>query len=152
MIYLKNTKTYDFNNADELWFIVRSAGKCMDLIRNSKKCKWIPDLSPQSELFHKYLDLKQRNWNEQTFQSVFVPTFINNLKCNPKGLEYLKLLEQEGFNKHIELICFCDHEELCHRSIIGGILLNRHPDDGLIECNHEYVKYGVMFDGKYGGQ
>ena len=35
----------------------------------------------------------------------------------------MKQLNEESRSREIALVCFCEDETLCHRSIIGGILL-----------------------------
>lgn len=103
---------------DETWAIVRS------MKHKSKWIKQVPDLSPTTDLFFTYRSLLLTGkWNQQTFDKIYTPRFITDLKRNTVAkqcLEYLYNADQSG--KHICLVCFCANEALCHRSIIAGIL------------------------------
>ena len=144
MIFLKDTKTYDFNKADELWFIVRKPNNQMlSLINSSKKCKWVPELSPSNQLFQQYLTWRSSGqWNTDTFLYKYTPQFLKELKYNPKAHAALETLKETDKNKRIELVCFCHDETLCHRSIMGGILLFQNKE--IITCDSSYIKYGLM--------
>lgn len=103
---------------DENWAIVRS------LKSQSSLLKQVTDLSPSLQLFFKYRNLAaNNNWNQKTFNEIYVPQFISELKANDnarKTFEYLYNQDKKG--KTISLVCFCTNESLCHRSIIAGIL------------------------------
>lgn len=99
---------------DEVWAIVRSLKYANPRIRH------VPELSPSWGLFKKYMKLRDEGkWNKDTFLREYVPQFLKEMR----GKEQQNLLN-ELFNteKHICLVCFCPEEELCHRSIIGGML------------------------------
>lgn len=148
MIYLGRTsKTYDIEEEiDEIWYIVRSIGKYEGSIDN-KRTKWVYDLSPQNELFYWHLSMKQTGkWSKQTFDSEFTKRFIGGIITSQSALDELNKLEElSKSGRKILLKCFCDNEVLCHRSIIGGMLigvgcqvesLERHEKD-----IKEYEKY-----------
>ena len=115
-------KVTRINNADksfdENWAIVRK------LKSNSDWIKQVTELAPSVELFSRFKALKDAdNWNDTTFQQIYVPQFISELKHNDsarKMLNYLYVQDKKG--KNICLVCFCTEENLCHRSIIAGIL------------------------------
>ena len=125
---------------DENWAIVRKMKSSSDWL------KQVPELSPSPDLFSKFLDLKSAgNWNKTTFQGVYVPQFISELKKNVVAREKLNYLyTQDKAGKGICLVCFCTDESLCHRSIIAGILAGGgccvQTDTGL-DYSHYYEMY-----------
>lgn len=134
---IRNVKPEDY---DEVWAIVRS------LKSKSPWIKHVPELSPSMDLFMKYRRLVEKSeWNENTFQTVYVPQFLQEMH-NPLAkarFEELKALDAAG--KNIALICFCPRENLCHRSIIAGIL----QGDGIrinTERGINYAAYHSRYD------
>lgn len=114
MVTIQQMSKVNYAEYDEVWAIVRSLKYANPNIRH------VPELSPSWALFKRYLSLRDSgNWNEDTFRTIYVPQFLNEMR----GKIQQKLLN-ELFNtkKHICLVCFCSEEELCHRSIIGGML------------------------------
>lgn len=85
----------------------------------------IDKLSPSKELLFTYLKLrKDNNWNEFTFRSIYYPKFINQIYNDPDALQILNNLksrDSEGLS--VALLCYCHNYKLCHRSIIGNILI-----------------------------
>ena len=112
--------------ADESWAIVRSFKSKSDWI------KQVPALSPTPSLYNLALNLqKTGNWNDNTFMDIYVPQFIADITNNEEAkhlLNYLVDADKQG--KTIALCCYCANEELCHRSIIAGILYG-------LDCNVE---------------
>ena len=117
-------------NYDEVWLITRSPGKV-----SLNGIKHIPALSPSKSLFFGYLNKSKANqWNKQTFESWYVPEFINELKRNiiepgdtKSSYDYLnELFTKDQEDKRIALCCFCTpngkKELLCHRLVIAAIL------------------------------
>lgn len=84
----------------------------------------VPALAPSPDLFHKYLDLrKEGHWNRETFEEVYVPQFLRELKANSKAAQWLnRLYLMDRHGKNIALTCYCTDETLCHRSILAGLL------------------------------
>lgn len=120
----------DYSIYDEVWAIVRS------LKYANQKIKHVPELSPSWSLFKKYLAMRNAGeWNNETFQAVYVPWFLNEMR----GKVQQKLMN-DLFNtkKHICLVCFCTEEELCHRSIIGGMLQGAGLDVRGLEKDYSY--------------
>ena len=102
---------------DEIWLIVRS------LKHQVKDARQVKVLSTSSELFSKYLQLKNAGeWSEKTFKDVYVPMFLAQMreKGARDALNYLHRQDKAG--KTVCLACFCPDERLCHRSIVAGLL------------------------------
>lgn len=142
---------------DELWFIMRSMDwfyrkkvgsrftRYSDSEINQKNyqllmqpnVKIIDELSPSKELFGFYLSLKKEgNWNQQSFNTKYVHRFIHELASNQEAKDRLNdlwLLDKQG--KTVLLVCSCQDEVMCHRSIIGGILHG-------VGCNVKSTIYG----------
>lgn len=104
---------------DEVWAIVRSMKSASPWI------KQVPGLSPKKELFFEYRRLANAGrWDRQAFENIYVPKFISDL-CRNQEHEYdllneLYYKDKDGLG--IALVCFCTDEEMCHRSIIAGLL------------------------------
>lgn len=114
MVTICQMSKVNYASYDEVWAIVRS------LKYGNPRMRHVPELSPSWSLFKRYMSLREEgNWNENTFQTIYVPQFLKEMR----GKAQQDLLN-ELFNteKHICLVCFCAEEELCHRSIIGGML------------------------------
>jgi uncharacterized protein (DUF488 family) len=140
MIKLRNLKKVNSQEFDEIWVICRSVKLCNNFIQNNDNVYHVPELSPENSLFYWYLNQKKAgNWNPESFQAGYVPAFIKSLN-NPQAQARLQELLFKSRNKDIALVCFCPDETMCHRSIVGGILLNMGAD---IECNSDYAKYDI---------
>lgn len=118
MITISSIGSINYTEYDEIWAIVRS------LKNQNQHIKQVADLSPSKDLFYRYLGWRNEGqWNKQKFQEEYVPQFLRELKQNHAALELLsKLWDADRAGKRICLVCFCTDEELCHRSIIAGIL------------------------------
>lgn len=133
MITVTTIANLNYSLYDEVWAIVRS------LKYPNPNIKHVPELSPSWSLFGKYQALKKAGqWNDETFRSVYVPQFLKEMK----GKEQRKLLNYlTNTKKHICLVCFCQDECLCHRSIVGGML-----QGAGIEVQGLYQDYSYYFD------
>lgn len=121
-------------NYDLVYGIVRSLKNKPDYVTQ------VPELAPSSGLYSWYLKTKDEgNWNESTFNSIYVPRFINELTQESKSkLKEIGGLDKQG--KNILLFCFCPNEKLCHRSIIAGILQG-------MKCNVNIsIDYSYYYD------
>ena len=120
--------------ADENWAIVRSFKS------KSEWIKQVPELAPTGSLYHLALNLqKTGNWNETTFMDIYVPQFISDIANNEEAhrlLNYLATEDKRG--KDIILCCYCANEELCHRSIIAGLLYG-------LGCNVETDEHSAQY-------
>lgn len=133
MIAIRHISKINYDEYDEVWAIVRS------LKYVSPKIRHVPELSPSWDLFKWYRALYNAGrWNKQTFHDIYVPRFLKEMQ----GKEQRALLnELFAAKKRICLVCFCTEEELCHRSIIGGMLQGA----GLVVEGLEQ-NYGYYFD------
>lgn len=119
MIDIKKIQDVKYEDYDEIWCIVRF------MKYKSDKMKHITALSPSTTLFQTFKELQSKGeWNEKTFQNVYVPAFIKQMKSNNEDcIKYLnELYNLDKQNKKICLVCFCQDETMCHRSIIAGLL------------------------------
>lgn len=121
MVFVGNMKdaSHLVENCDEVWAIVRS------LKTKPQGVKQVPELSPSWALFKRYLSLRDNNnWNEESFMEVYVPQFLREMK-DPAAQAKLEELIEKGKNGKMAILCFCDNETTCHRSIIAGILQSK---------------------------
>lgn len=158
-IYIGNIaslKDYDLDGIDEIWVIVRSLKGGLPHVKDDKgnviDTYHVPQLSPSTELFHRYLQWKKDGeWNEETFEKKYVPQFLREMhEDNQK--KYLNILYNRAQKKAILLLCFCQEEALCHRSIVLGIMQGIYAEKGLnVICegddftNDDYSEYYEMY-------
>lgn len=130
MITIRHISQIDYNEYDEVWAIVRS------LKYVGAKIRHVPELSPSWNLFKRYRSLHDAGrWNNQTFHDIYVPQFLKEMQ----GKKQRALLnELFATKKRICLVCFCTEEELCHRSIIGGLLQGAGLDVKGLEHDYSY--------------
>ena len=85
--------------------------------------KHVPELSLSWGLFKTYLNLRDAGkWNLDSFKSIYVPTFLNEMQIPAVRRKLEELIELDRNGKRICLACFCPNEMTCHRSIVAGIL------------------------------
>ena len=137
MVEFLSLKELDINKYDEVWLIVRSAKNCIKLLDN-KKVKQITELSPNYDLFKKYLDLKHAGkWNHDAFLNIYVPDFINQIRYDDDFKKRIIELKQNP-NKNYGLVCFCSDECQCHRSIVAAIC---HMNDIKVKTKYDINAY-----------
>lgn len=128
MIRCTNIKRWHKADYDRTFLIVRSIAS-LERAHSSllSDAEHVPDLSPSRNLFWSYLGWKKQDcWNQETFDNVYKPVFLDEIKNNPAAGEWLDKIEQlDKAGKNIALLCFCADENLCHRVIIGEILQQR---------------------------
>lgn len=88
--------------------IVRSPGPLQRLVDDGR-LEHMPDLSPSQELLKKIVQVKkEKEWDEQTFQNVFVPEFLEESEDeafrNALNNLYSRIMQGE----RIALTCFCE--------------------------------------------
>lgn len=129
---------------DELWFIMRSMDwfyrkkvgarfkRYSDTEINQKNyqllmqpnVKIIDELSPSKDLFTWFMTQKQKGqWNKTTFHNIYVSRFLKEMSSQQDSKDRLNdlwHLDKQG--KVILLVCSCQEEDMCHRSIIAGLL------------------------------
>lgn len=140
MIRITNIRNADKNAFDENWAIVRS------MKSKSEWMKQVTALSPSTGLFFAYRNLvNDGNWNADTFNSVYVPRFIRELRQDAEAQSLLQyLIEKDKLGKKICLFCFCTDETLCHRSIIAGILRGM-GGNVVTDTGKEYLQYYGLY-------
>lgn len=117
MITFTNIRYANSNDFDEIWAIVRS------LKSNSTKLTQVQALSPSKNLFFMYRNMvKTNNWNHNTFESIYVPTFLKEMHSDEAIAALNKLYQLDKAGKNIACVCFCTDETECHRSIVAGLL------------------------------
>ena len=118
----------------------------MIYITNIRKCKSIPNatvyaivrsmknpiagieqlsiLSPSTDLFWKYLDLKKAGkWNKESFDAIYTPAFLKQMEGTLEQSKCKELTERSK-TEDIVLCCYCT--DLCHRFLVADILKNRY--------------------------
>lgn len=117
MIYIDNIHN-QFSPDTIVWAIIRS--------NKNIPCgiQWIPDLAPSWDLFNRYIAWRsKKQWNTKCFIEEYVPQYLKELKYSDKAIqaiERLKMLTSMG--RSVALVCFCQDQNLCHRSILAGVL------------------------------
>lgn len=138
MVFVGNMKDalYLVENCDEVWAIVRS------LKAKPQGVKQVPELSPSWALFKRYLLLRDNNnWNDESFMEIYVPQFLREMK-DPAAQAKLEELIEKGKNRKMAILCFCDNEATCHRSIIAGML----QSEGVRVFTQRKEDYASKFD------
>lgn len=142
MIHLENVYNviqHTLNQYDQVWFITGDASEVKEYIDTHPQVVVHAELSPEQDLFRAYRErAKPGCWNRSAFDSFYVPHFLTDLSENQVGLSLLQDLKEQSSDQEIALACFCEDESMCHRSIIGGILLNMGAS---IDCAEDYRKY-----------
>ena len=139
MIYLGNVLEADPVKYDEVWVICRSVEEISDFIEEHDHVFHVPQLAPSKELFIWYRkEFHEGRWGKEAFLKHYVPAFLEMFSEGSEGQLFLEKLAREGKEKDILLVCFCQDEKLCHRSIVGGLLLNMQAD---IVCDQSYRIY-----------
>ena len=77
---------------------------------------WYRELAPSRQLWYDYFKSNKIDWNQ------YRERFIEEMIDNPKSIELIhwlsKFEDHNNNNKNITLICFCENEKKCHRSIV----------------------------------
>ena len=82
---------------------------------------WYRELAPSRQLWHDYFKSNKIDWSQ------YRERFIEEMMDNPKSIElihWLSKFENHNNNKNITLICLCENEKNCHRSIVKELALN----------------------------
>jgi uncharacterized protein YeaO (DUF488 family) len=81
---------------------------------------WYRELAPSRQLWHDYFKSNKIDWSR------YRERFIEEMMDNPKSIELICWLSkfENNDNKNITLICFCENEKKCHRSIVKELGLN----------------------------
>lgn len=140
------------NPLSETWFVVRSLkslGGTLPKVGNAISY-WVHQLSPSDGLFSTYWNMKkQGTWNHDTFMNIYVPQFLEEMKLDlAKTLLNTLYHSVVDESKTIALVCFCNDEAECHRSILAGLL----QGVGIEVVNEhgapvDYILYNNMYRG-----
>ena len=80
---------------------------------------WYRELAPSRQLWYDYFKTNKIDWNQ------YRERFIVQMRDNPKSTELIHWLSRfENINNNITLICFCENEKSCHRSIVKDLASN----------------------------
>lgn len=125
-------KTYD-----DIWVIMQYAPK-----GRPSNFHHVMALSPTRDLYRNYMTLKEQGqWDADMFDKMYVPRFVSNLVTDKCALSQLHLLvELASSGRNIALTCTCHYENMCHRSIIGGIIQGGFPEI-TVACERDYSRY-----------
>jgi len=137
---------------DEIYFIVRSLKNPDMPLYNGQMYIHLPELSPSRDLFYSYLRLRNAGqWNKNTFFTQYAPTFLKQMhETVPRAWLNRLFKDVTKHGKDIALVCFCKDEELCHRSIVGGLLqgacLANSKDVKLMNMTGNIEQYSFYYD------
>ena len=141
MIYVGKLNDYRFlhEHWDEKWAIVRSYKHPYNSF------KQVAVLSPSTKLFYMYRDMVSNGtWSQESFDKIYVPNFLKQMH-GTEEVKMLNALYNMSKTKRIALACFCDDEDMCHRSIIAGLLSGAGADVQTSSGN-DYSKYWTMYN------
>lgn len=117
MIHVVNLKKSDLSGYGEVWGIMRYLKNMPHYVKH------VPALSPDRDLFLLYRTLHEsKRWDSRSFQSQYVPQFLRQMhgKEAMDALNLLWRLDREGMD--VAIGCTCADEDICHRSIVAGLL------------------------------
>lgn len=122
---------------NSVWVVMREPPENMPV-----RFRHVPELAPTPELslwFQQHKECIYRN--PEMFAEDYAPRYIRELSDSQAALnELLILLSSARKGKRTALVCTCYHEELCHRSILAGILQGVAPDIE-VKASRDYIKY-----------
>lgn len=140
MIVIENIHRVRIQDYDEVWAIVRK------LKSNPNNFRHVEDLSPSLELLNIFITLQENDeWDKKAFNEIYLPRFLKEIKGNKRTQELLnELYNRDLAGERIALVCFCDNESICHRSIIARILQGRKANV-VTKTGNDYSKYYEMY-------
>lgn len=140
MIDIENIEHVREHDYDEVWAIVRK------LKSNPGNFRHVKDLSPSLELLNTFIELRENGeWNKQAFDEIYLPRFLKEIKDNEHARELLyELYDRDASGERIALTCFCDDENICHRSIVAGILQGMDANV-VTKTGNDYSRYYEMY-------
>ena len=141
MITIARIGQIDPSDYDKAYAIVRS------LKSPIRDVEQLPELSPSQDLFYKYLDVKKQGlWGAETFDRIYLPQFLREMCARPACDRLNELWRADKAGQDIALLCFCTEEELCHRSIVAGLLYGVGCQVRTLNGNgSEYARYYDMY-------
>ena len=138
MIFIDNIGDVNVSDYDTVLAIVRK------LKDNPKNLQQVQDLSPTIELLNRYIALKENNnWNICAFNKVYVSVFLEQVSQSQNARKWLNdIYQMDALGQKVCLVCHCKKEELCHRSIIAGILKGLGAN---VISKNDYSRYYKMY-------
>jgi uncharacterized protein YeaO (DUF488 family) len=81
---------------------------------------WYRELAPSRQLWYDYFKSNKIYWSQ------YRERFIEQMKDNPKSIELIHWLAkfENNDNNNVTLMCFCENEKSCHRSIVKELASN----------------------------
>lgn len=138
---------------DEAWFVIRSLKSINGTLPNvgNAKSYWVHQLSPSDGLFATYWQMKKAgNWGQEAFMNIYLPQFLEEMRTD-YAKYYLNMLYHSVVDegKNVALVCFCQNEAECHRSILAGLMGGVGAEVVNEKGNHvDYSLYNTMYRGK----
>lgn len=121
MIYTGSFKDIS-SEYDEVWLIVRSIRSLTQIPKVDTLVLHVPQLSPSQDLFKCYLSWRNQGlWNKETFETYYKPRFLKEME-GEDAQRVLNLLTNKAKTKNILLVCFCEDESICHRSLVYSLI------------------------------
>lgn len=87
------------------------------------------ELSPSVGLLSTFCEWKkdprwsQKGYQKEKFRMEYVPEFLRQIRNDPAAHDALvRIWQMDHDGANVFLACFCSDEELCHRSIVAGLL------------------------------
>ena len=103
----------------------------------------LPVLSPSSFLFFKYREMiKNWQWGPETFRSIYVPRFLEEMHSEPAVYWLNRLWIEDRTGRTVLLACYCPDEAMCHRSIVAGLLQGAGAD---VRAQDNYSHYYTQY-------
>lgn len=135
MITIENIRNVRQGQYDEVYAIVRF------FKGRSGWIKHMPELSPSHQLWAKFHKLRlSGKWNADSFRHTYLPEFLSEMKGQAARDKLNELVKLDRAGKSIALVCFCQDEALCHRSIIAGLLRGA-GCNVIVPSGSEYIEY-----------
>lgn len=81
---------------------------------------WYRELAPSRQLWFDYFKSKKIDWSQ------YRQRFIEQMNDNPKSIELIHWLAkfQNNNERNVTLMCFCENEKSCHRSVVKELVSN----------------------------
>lgn len=132
---------------DKVYLIVRSIQeKSRNVLLGYDNVFQRQELSPSWDLFRHYIGLSKSNqWNKEAFMNEYVPVFLREM-INQR--ESLVNLYNEAREKNIAIACFCQNEDMCHRSIVMGLIqgaAKAKHDMSVADMTTDYSEYFLKY-------
>lgn len=145
-ISIRDSKKY----ADAGWdvlVIVRNPGKFGDYIQKTEGLYYVPVLSPSQELTLKAKELRDAGkLDQKTFHTEIADPFLKELVVSDEAKNMLNRISKASKGgRKIALACFCQDPDICHRSVVAGLLQAvGNPSQGIAEYSPYMFDYLVF--------